>query len=95
MEGEIRFSTKTQNQVSMQDYWKEWSLTSYKKLTGSKQEKAVQLEHQGCRADLRRDQNLGISLEAMMSTVQILIKTENWFFEPFYFIAKVSLVGSI
>lgn len=31
MEGEIRFSAKTQNQVSMKDYWKKCNLTTYKR----------------------------------------------------------------
>lgn len=41
MEGEIRFSTKTQNQVSMKDYWKKCNLTAYKRLMGRKQEKTI------------------------------------------------------
>lgn len=46
MEGEIRFSTKIQNQVSMTDYWRECNLTTCKRLIESKQETTIECEHQ-------------------------------------------------
>lgn len=69
MEGEIRFSTKIQNQVSMTDYWREGNLTACKRLIESEQEKTIECEHQGWRKVSEENRTLGVYLEAMISTL--------------------------